>query len=480
MTSPVHFAESLAARFCLILFVVLIALCVATMVRAAGRRGNRSRADVEQAIVVAEQAFAPDPRHAGNREQLARLLYESGDFPRAAALLASAVDSGQAQPSETLLAAETEYLLGHYARAEQLFQKLLADTRADKTARTKATVGLGFVYYQTNRFDRFSQLEFGIGVEFPAARLLRSFDAPPYQVEWPAGKRLCEVPLSVVDPLPALTVSYDGREAQVLFDTGADMCIVDSELAKQLGIKEEGWTLGGFGGGKIGRLGYGKLRSLAVGEVVVRNVPVWVMPTQRFSSIYPDGKTSLGGIIGTGLIRQFLATLDYQRGKFVLRQRSADGQRALRAALSGHSVTEVPFALHATHWMMARGALDDRRNLTFFIDSGLASDAAFSAPPQTLLYAGIPQPKVKRDPRSPGGGGGAWSNGTFAIRSLALGPLVQHDLVGEFGAMPASTYWQNGFIQDGLLSHRFLRQYASWSIDFDRMQYVFAQPARNE
>ena len=35
-------------------------------------------------------------------------------------------------------------------------------------------------------------------------------------------------------------------------------------------------------------------------------------------------------------------------------------------------------------------------------------------------------------------------------------------------------YWtMSGYIQDGLISHQFLRQYSSWTLDFDAMTYIF-------
>jgi hypothetical protein len=98
----------------------------------------------------------------------------------------------------------------------------------------------------------------------------------------------------------------------------------------------------------------------------------------------------------------------------------------------------MEFALDSTHLMLARGSLDDRDGLLFFVDSGLASEAAFTAPAHTLRHAGIPVPEM-RVPEGPGGGGGAFASGEFPIERLALGELVQTDLKGEYGSRPAST-----------------------------------------
>ena len=122
---------------------------------------------------------------------------------------------------------------------------------------------------------------------------------------------------------------------------------------------------------------------------------------------------------------------------------------------------------------MARGSLNDKTGLTFFVDSGLASKAAFTAPIQTLQYVGIPVPETKENKDGVGGGGGTFATGSFPIKKLGMGPLSQKEVLGDYGTRPPETLWSAGFIQDGLISHQFFRQYSSWTIDFDSMKYIF-------
>lgn len=123
--------------------------------------------------------------------------------------------------------------------------------------------------------------------------------------------------------------------------------------------------------------------------------------------------------------------------------------------------------------MMARGRLNDKDGLTFFVDSGLASKACFSAPIQTLQYVGIPVPETSIQEGSVGGGGGHWESGSFPIKTIGLGPLTQSGVLGEYGSQTPQSYWSSGFIQDGLISHQFLRKYSSWTLDFDAMIFIF-------
>jgi len=172
-------------------------------------------------------------------------------------------------------------------------------------------------------------------------------------------------------------------------------------------------------------------------------------------------------------MRQFLSTIDYKNGRMILRERTAEHAGKLREELKGRIAAEVPFVLDATHVMIARGSLNGKDGLTFFVDSGLAGKACFSAPIQTLHYVGIPVPETKIDKESVGGGGGTWASAVFPIKTISMGSLTQSNVTGEYGSRPARSYWSSGYIQDGLISHRFLRQYSSWTLDFDAMKYIF-------
>ena len=166
-------------------------------------------------------------------------------------------------------------------------------------------------------------------------------------------------------------------------------------------------------------------------------------------------------VIGTGFLSRFLPTIDYPGGRLVLRPR--DGE-------PGDGVG-VPFRIAATHLMLVDGVLNDTP-MTFLVDSGLRDDhgAAFTAPAATLAAAGIPLPATAPERGSSGAGDVTLELGRFPIPRLAVGSLVQEDLLGLYGAFPP------GLEQiHGLVSHGFLRRYR-WTIDFTRMTMRFAPP----
>jgi hypothetical protein len=86
------------------------------------------------------------------------------------------------------------------------------------------------------------------------------------------------------------------------------------------------------------------------------------------------------------------------------------------------------------------------------------------------------EPETAISEEAVGGGGGRFTSGLFDLELVGLGELTQGGVKGEYGALTPETYWARGYIQDGLISHGFLRQYGSWTIDFDSMTFLFEQP----
>ena len=430
----------------------------------------RTRVDVLRDLGQAEARFRGNRTDPAARLAYVKLLYQAGEFWQARDLLDSLAQSATVEDEALELAARLDYLTGRHDAAEGLYDRLIAGRAGNVQKQVLAKVGKMFAYYQRNRFAQIAALDFPPGVQLPNVTLAKSFDQPPYRLEWPAGPRVSEIPFHSLEPLPQFAIEVNGVPILVLFDTGGDALILDDEVAKALGIDAVATTMGSFGGGLQSKLGFGKVDRITLGSVTVRSVPVMILPSKRFTF---DPKYPLSGIVGTALMRQFLGTIDYRNQRLVLRERTPESARAVRQALEGKLAAEIPFVLDATHLMHARGSLDGKDNLTFFIDSGLAMDAAFIAPLQTLEYAGIPVPETKIPENSVGGGGGKFPTGPFAIKSLTLGSLRQTKVRGQYGARPPSSYWDRGFIADGLLSHGFLKRYGSWTIDFDSMTYLF-------
>lgn len=217
----------------------------------------------------------------------------------------------------------------------------------------------------------------------------------------------------------------------------------------------------GFHGVSKTKLLGGLARSFRLGRASFENVPVEGVP----SLVGPQDVV----IYGTNILERFLATLDYPRQRLILSPRSNAGANEDHSRLLPGQRTEVPFFLWGDHYLFARGGVGDRRDLNFFVDSGLVilrsdakgetKQAAFTARGKDLTAWGVPRADAKKklfDSALP----------------LSLGSLTRENLVFLVEDKPS---WKSfgGVRIDGLLSHGFLAAYA-WTLDFERQVFVFS------
>jgi hypothetical protein len=430
-----------------------------------------TRAELLADLVEAQAAFGTRPDDSAARLSLARQLLQVGEFWKAREVIAPLVSARRAEPEVLELASRLAYMLGRDSEAERLYLELLGIADGDQPRQRAAQEGLLRVYYQTNRYQ---EIRGSLSLpENTVYQLASAFEADPYQKEWQDEIRESEVLLVMTDPLPVLTIEVNRVPVVVFLDTGGDMLILDPEIAEALQIEPVAAREGTFAGGHRAQVQHGVVDRVSLGRVALRNVPVSILPTKRFSRGFDGGSVTIGGILGTSILRQFLTTIDYAEERVIFRERSEKGAAAFREAVAGQKATEVPFALDRYHVMLARGVLDSGENLTFFVDSGLNSDACCVAPIQTLQYLGIPVPE--QDEVGVGGGQGEVTSGTFPIARISLGPLARENLEGIYGPMPPQLFLGFGYALDGMVSHRYLRQFTTWTIDFDAMTFTFTE-----
>ncbi len=455
--------------------VLLVGVCLAAVIMTGAAtaqplgmpedRGDRS--DLLVRLTHAEKAWRTEPGLESTMEYATR-LFEAGRFEQSRELLAPLLAGAERPLDAVHLAARLDYYMGNYASAEELFGEAVAGNPEN----VRAAMGVLMTHYQTNAYNLGAALSdemFG-GRPIPHLDVMRAMaGTEPYKVSWADGS-LAEVPFLDIDPLPVVEVTIDGRRIFVIIDTGADMFILDTEIAEEMGMETVATMQAMFAGGMQGELGFGVAESLTLGGVTLHNVPVSMLPTKPLSLT----DRTIGGIIGVGVLKQFLSTMDYPGNRLVLRERSDAAVEAFRSAEADGIVDDVPFYLSSTHFLLVHGSLNEYTDLMFHVDSGLAGTPAFAATQELLEYASIPIPEIEVRDDVIGGGGGGFAVGEFEITELGLGSLVGHDLVGSYGGQPPGSYWMAGFIIDGLISHNFLRDYA-WTLDFDGMRMIFSQ-----
>jgi hypothetical protein len=266
--------------------------------------------------------------------------------------------------------------------------------------------------------------------------------------------------------MPGVDVQLQGQPLVARLDTGGSYVHVTQSQARALGIKYRGCERG-FAGLVARTICYGTA-DLDLAGARLRNVPISVHADAAvpIAAIARAFGVDMGPIIGTNVFRQFLTTIDAPGNRLILCRRGDPAASAEHLARLSGSPDEVPFAVLGEHYMIARGRIGTDRDLSFFIDSGLAifttdqGQAAMLVSRGTLEAWGLPQPASGRFAEIP--------------QSIALGSVAQN---GTTAFVVPDRTWRafgdwSGIRVDALLSHAFLKKYA-WTIDFDRRVYAF-------
>jgi predicted aspartyl protease len=282
-----------------------------------------------------------------------------------------------------------------------------------------------------------------------------------------------EVKFIMTDPLPVIEVQVNKSDRVNFFiDTGGAEVIIDSEFAKEVNAANFGSDTGTFAGGKQASIEHGRVDSIILNDLVVKNIPVTIMDVRRFSKPVFRGK-KVDGIIGTVLLYHFLATINYPEGKLVLQPKTQESLQQLLQTAAEQKQVVIPFWMAGDHYMVAWGTVNRSQPMLFFVDTGLAG-GGFSCPESTLKEANI---QLKESAASEGiGGGGKLRVIPFIAEELTLGEIGERNIHGSFmGVFPLENAF--GFHIGGLVSHEFFKHYAL-TMDFTGMKYYLKSADR--
>lgn len=275
------------------------------------------------------------------------------------------------------------------------------------------------------------------------------------------GDSHTSVPFRLVGNRPVIQLRVNGRDQPLNFvlDTGSGISVISDTTAELLDI--DPITRGGFakGIGGDGRfeIVYGFVRQVEIGEVTVRNVPVYI---RKFHT----QTHSVDGYIGLSLISKFLTTIDYGNLKFTLTK--ADVEE--RVAELDKSIS-LPLRLTSSGFLSGEVQLQGvDQPLNFIVDTGASvsvisdevagletiSTFARDEKMRVIGSAGVTEdvpsfllPRV--------------SFGTHTCESITAIAL-DLDMINE----------ASGFEQAGILGGNFLRNYRM-TFDFKNSKVIF-------
>ena len=275
-----------------------------------------------------------------------------------------------------------------------------------------------------------------------------------------AGAEQSRLPFTLVGNRPVVKVRVNDHDAPLNFvlDTGSGISVISDKTAKRLKIREvtKGGFAKGIGGDGRFEIVYGFLREVGLGDIRMRNVPVYI---RRFHTNSED----IDGYIGLSLISKFLTTIDYGDLTFSLTRRAGPVANPIESDLS------LPLRLTSSGFLSGEVKLQGIDNtFNFIVDTGASvsviSDEIAGLEEVSRYVRGakmrvIGSAGVTEDvpsymlPRVTFG-----NNSCESVAAIAL----DLDMINE----------ASGFQQAGILGGNFLRNYRL-TFDFKNSKVIF-------
>lgn len=448
--------------------------------RAADAFPRRSEAKLELAYVLGKQrrllegyeiAFdvaKAEPQNAHAFSVLGYILVTAGRFREARPVLAQAVklDRGEhlAYASFGLLdfyENKIEYSLSNLKSAvfiaprepDYLFTLAQVSARAEDYAASARHYEEFLHYSSTTDTDRRTRIK-GL-INF--LRYLGTLE----RLYVPAGKSQSDVPFELVGDRPVISLHVNDKAEPLRFvlDTGSSISVISEEAAKRFKIKPvaRGGFAKGIGGDGTFEIIYGLLREVEIGDVNVKNVPIYI---RKFHS----NTHQIDGYIGLSLISKFLTTIDYGRQTFTLTRKDVDA-REFRAG----EAMSLPLRLTSSGFLSGEVELEGvESTLNFIVDTG-ASVSVISERVARI----DPVKQYIRDEklRVIGAAGITDDMPTFMLPRVTFGKNTRRDITAV--ALDLDIINEaSGFEQAGILGGNFLKNYRL-TFDFKNSKVVF-------
>ncbi len=260
-------------------------------------------------------------------------------------------------------------------------------------------------------------------------------------------------------PVVEIRLEKSGETLNFVLDTGAGISVLSEATAEKLNIKPvaRGGLARGVGGNGKFDIVYGFLKSIYIGDVKIRNVPIYI---RKFHS--DNEKTD--GYIGLSLISKFLTTIDYGEKTFELVSKNiVDKKTPEKENLS------LPLRLTSSGFLSGEVQLEGVEvPLNFIVDTG-ASISVISDDVAGIkeISSFVEQEKM----RVIGAAGITDSVPIFMLPRVSFGKhsrqsikaiALDLDLINESA----------GFEQAGILGGNFLKNYRL-TFDFENSKVIF-------
>jgi predicted aspartyl protease len=181
-------------------------------------------------------------------------------------------------------------------------------------------------------------------------------------------------------------VSINNRRGALMIDTGSPNTLIDRNSVNTFGLTVETTdsSVGGLFGRSWERYGTSKVKSIAMGNCMVTNVPVAIadlsgMNPERSaaatgSHIADKAMAHLNGVLGAREMVKFGVIIDCTRQMLYINPNGASSavSQSLASFLAGRGFTRIPMRLNANAHFDVEGALNGHAT-RFLVDTGSAN-----------------------------------------------------------------------------------------------------------
>lgn len=280
------------------------------------------------------------------------------------------------------------------------------------------------------------------------------------------GRDETTVDFELVGNRPILQVRINKKPENLRFvlDTGSGITVLSSETARRLKIKPitRGGHARGIGGDGKFEIVYGFLNELSLGDVRMKNIPVYI---REFN---PDANR-YDGYIGLGLISKFLTTIDYGEQTISLKRRDSQTNVTSAAGIT------LPLRLTSSGFLSGEVLLEGiDQPLNFIVDTG----ASVSVISERIANSdAISRFNNGRRMRVVGSAGVAENVPAFSLPKVTFGQQSRRNLTAI--ALDLDLINEaSGFEQSGILGGNFLNNYRL-TFDFRNSLLTFV-PVRQD
>jgi hypothetical protein len=422
-----------------------------------------TRSELRRAITQLDSRITARPGNALLRVSYASLLYIAGRFAQAKIEARRALRLNGRKSEAHKLLGRLLYLEGKYRDAMVCLRKVIPRLSDPE----ESLRWLVQCLLRVNDYAEATRIIEEHGLTHPQAQLIRKIaEKPPFQLI--ANSATSIVPILQLDPLPVIGITINGEKVFAFLDTGGPGFSTNTEFAEKQGLPIRSSQSGDYAFRRNAPVNGLQIDSLSIGEFSLRNVAGFAL-----QGIRPKfGQYVCEACIGTGVLNQFLSTIDYPNRKLILSRRDSPRARQEHFNSLGRVRARIPFWMASDHCLITKGRLDRNQDLTLLVDSGLAAfgqptpndppiQAAFMTWYGPLKEYGIVAPETQ-----------ITFPYFYKVGLLGIGTLIQRELCGFVKNRDAGRFLLDSIMMDGLISHAFLKNY-TWTIDFDRYEFVF-------